>query len=155
MQLRALDGWLSEESYRCSESWQSEFITNTLPYVYTQNFNATVDLRKATALVADSLNTMELHKPDLQWHMETYRLDGSLQLHYVAYEDIELPTIGPCQSSTPEKPLHRPPADTLLLRKRAMSNSSNAPQLNATSSSPSISPTVPFKKLRSRADLHD
>ena len=146
-QLRALDGWLSEESYRCSESWHSTFITNALPYVYTHNFDATVDLQRATTLVAESLSMMELHKPGLQWYMETYRLEGSLQLHHIAHEDIELP-LGPCQTLAAERPLHRPPADTLLLRKRAMSNSSHTPRLRTISPSPSISPTMPLKERK-------
>ena len=154
-QLRALDGWLSEESYRCSESWHSTFITNALPYVYTHNFDATVDLQRATTLVAESLNMIELHQPGLQWYMETYRLEGSLQRHHVAYEDIELPTIVPCQGSTMEKPLHRPPADTLLLRQQARSNASHAPRLKTVSPSPSSSPNMPFRKRKNPPDSHD
>ena len=147
-QLRALGGWLSEESYRCSVSWQSDFITNALPYVYTQNFDATVDLQRATTLVAESLSMMELHKPGLQWYMETYRLEGSLQLHHIANQDIDLPILDPCQNLAAERPLHRPPADTLLLRKQAMSNSSHPPRLRTISPSPSTSPTIPLKKRK-------
>ncbi|GAB7328930.1 hypothetical protein MBLNU13_g00789t1 [Cladosporium sp. NU13] len=154
-QLRALDGWLSEESYRCFESWQSTFITNALPFVYTQNFSASVDLRRATALVAESLSIMELHKPDLQWYMEAYRLEGSLQLHRIPQENIELPSIGQCQTSTSNPTLHRSPTDPHSLRKRALSNSFQMPRLKTVSPSPSISPTMPFKKRKSpSSDSH-
>jgi hypothetical protein len=151
-QLRHLGGWLSEESYRCSEPWQATLITNALPYVYTQNFNATVDLRRATTLVAESLSMMELHKPGLQWYMETYRLEGSLQLHRIAHDEFELPTIAQRQISTPKTALHRSPTDPDLLRKRALSNSFHSPRIKTISPSPSISPTLVAKKRKSLSD---
>jgi hypothetical protein len=154
-QLRELGGWLSEESSGCSESGQSLSITNALPYVYTQNFDATVDLRRATTLVVESLSMMDLHKPGLQWHMETYRLEGSLQMHRIAHEEFGLPTIAQRRILTPKPALHRSPTDPDLLRKRALSNSFHSTQVKTISPSPSISPTIPFKKRESPSDSHD
>lgn len=93
---------------------------NTLLYVYTQKFDATVDLRIVTTSVVESLSMMKPHKPGLQWYVGTYhRLEGSLQLRRNAHDEFEMPEIAQRQIFTPKPALHCSLADPDLLQKRA------------------------------------
>lgn len=65
---------------------------------------------------------MEVHHPRLQWKMETYRLEGSLQ-HHTVTEDHQLLSTIQYYEGKPEHAVNRRPSNALLLRKRALSQS--------------------------------
>lgn len=115
-----LSGWQSEDWYSCRESAPSLTTARSLRYVCIQNFNNSVDLWRAVKLITESLLTMELHRPFMQWYMDTYQLEGSL-LHHVETEDQEVPCAVGAPSAKTESSIHGL-ADVLKLREQTQSD---------------------------------
>lgn len=115
-----LSGWQSEDWYSCRESGPSSATARTLRYICIQKFDNSVDLWRAAKLITESLLTMKLHRPFMQWYMDTYQLEGSL-LHHVETEDREVPCAVRAPSAKSECTIHRL-GDVSMLREQTQSN---------------------------------
>jgi len=124
--VNGLPGWSSEDWYESTEPGELPRVPGALRFISFQSFDTTVSLGRVAALVSDSMCAMEIHKPELQWCMGKYQLEGSV-VHQKVPEHTQEPlyvSFGPATARMEA----RPPADSPAYRRRVLPSASPSPE---------------------------
>lgn len=124
--INGLPECLSEDWYESTEPGELPRIPGALRFICIRSFDTTVNLGRVAALVSDSMLAMEVHKPELQWCMGTFQLEGSV-VHQKVPEQTQEPLYGWFGPATARMEA-RPPADSLAYRRRVSLSASPSPQ---------------------------
>lgn len=144
--INGLPECLSEDWYESTEPGELPRIPGALRFICIRSFDTTVNLGRVAALVSDSMLAMEVHKPELQWCMGTFQLEGSV-VHQKVPEQTQEPLYGWFGPATARMEA-RPPADSLAYRRRVSLSASPSPQprlihINSlTDPQPVVKPTI-------------